>query len=124
MPRFNLEYVCDFLGIGIAEPVGDVDVYLDIKSKTFLDKIKFESHDLALYMHFGTSTKKFFLIGEIGGKGKIVKNSGQKFKLKLNEYLIGVYGTLAGKRKGKRFDISLLRNEDAKFFWDSISEFR
>lgn len=106
------------LGIGITRQVGDVDIYLKYKPKELFGV--FVKHDLGLYMHFGISMKKFFLIAEENGHGRVVLNTGQQPQLKPNECLIGIYGTLEEHQRGKRFDISLVHREELKLFWDAL----
>lgn len=70
-------------------------------------------------MHFVTSTKRLFLIGEEKGNGTIIKNTEQPLReLESNECLIGVYGAFDERNKGKRFEISLTGRSDQ--FWRSI----
>lgn len=116
------DFFVDFLDVGIERQIGDIDIYVEYKSKTFF---KFDKHELALYIHFGTSMRRFFLIGEENGNGAIIVNDGQNHlrELKPNECLAGVYGTLHGHPKGKRFDLSLVRKEDVTLFWHTLYEY-
>ncbi|XP_031617558.1 uncharacterized protein LOC116337273 [Contarinia nasturtii] len=118
----NYVQVIHTSGVGITRQVGDVDIYLTYKSKALWGV--FEKHDLGLYMHFGTSTKRFYLIGEENGNGTIVVNNGQPLRqLKPSECLIGIYGTLNEHQKGKRFEMSLVHREEVKLFWDTLGEY-
>ncbi|XP_031617559.1 uncharacterized protein LOC116337274 [Contarinia nasturtii] len=105
-------------GVGIERQVGDVDIYLKFKSKTLLG---LDKHELGLYMHFGTSAKRFHLIGEENGNGTVVVNTGEPLRqLKPSECLIGVYGTLSEHQKGKRFELVLVQEKEIKLFFDTL----
>lgn len=107
--------------LGVWDQIGDIDVYVKYEAEANLGYLN-DDHGLAFFIHLATSTKRLFITAEQGenGIGTITKRA--KTGIKMNECLVGVYGTLKVNQRGKKFGLSLVKRNS--MFFGGIGKFR